>query len=122
MNTMQIVISAATDEERRNIVGLVAAAAVNVEASLVKESSTQPARKKVIEVGTLVTILLQCSAAVGSGLVANAIYEKIKTASRAPDRVRKRSTETEIEIIDEKSGVRIIVKRRQSDEREDAPL
>jgi hypothetical protein len=101
---VEITISAATKEERRKIVGLIAVAAVEVEASLTELQPTGPSRKKAIEIGTVVTVLLQGAAAIGSGLVANMIYDKIKAASRAPDRLVKRSTETEVEIIDENLG------------------
>ena len=118
MNTMEVAISAGSDKERHKIVDLVADAAVTVKASLVETPSLQAERKKVIDVGTFVIVLLQTVAAVANGLVANAIYDKIKAASQAPDRVHKRSTETEVEIIDEQSGARIIVRQLRREDPE----
>lgn len=120
MNAIEISISAATDEERQDIVRLINTVAANLEATQVEIPNMQSVRKKVIDIDTLVTVLLQCTAAIGSGLVANAIYDKMKSKSQAPDSLHKNSTETEIEIVDESSGARIVVKLKQNNEYESA--
>ncbi len=119
MDIAEVTVSAATDHERRDIVDLIAAVAVEIDVSLNELSTTKSARKKAMEFAEVITVVLQGVAAIGSGVIANTIYEKVKAKSKAPERLRKRSTETEIEIIDEQSGARIVVKIRKNEESND---
>ncbi len=117
MEILEVTLSAATKEESQELVDLIAVAATELEADLSEYKSAVRSRKKAIEIGSAVTFLLQSAAAIGTGLVANIIYEKIKTVSRqSGSQLVKRSTETEVEIINEKTGARIIVKKRKVEE------
>lgn len=117
MEVLEVVLSAATKEECQELVDLVAVAATEIEADLSEHKSEARSRKKAIEIGSVTTFLLQSATAIGTGVVANIIYEKIKAVSRQSDnRLVKRSTETEVEIINEKTGARIIVKKRKVEE------
>lgn len=113
---IEISISASTKDERNELVDLIDEVAIEINGSLHRPIASDAARKKAIDVGTITTLLLQGAAAVGTSLIASMIYEKIKTVCTKPEKLTKRSSKTEIEIIDEQSGVRIVLRKQETEE------
>lgn len=115
MNVDEITITAATNKERQEIVDQIIACTADSGVQLLR--TTDAHHSRAMEAVEAITLVLQGAAAVGTGVIANTIYDKIRAASLAPERVRKQSTKTVIEIIDEHSGVHIRIKIHNSVER-----
>jgi len=118
MEILEITFSSATKEEREMLVELLTAVANEVEGLQLETKEEAKSRKKAIDIGVVVTYFLQSASAIGTGILANLIYEKIKSINSKQDiKIIKRNTETEVEIINEKTGARITVKQREVEER-----
>jgi len=118
MEILEITLSSSTKEECRTLVELLAAVSNEVEGDLSECKSKAKSRKRAIDIGSVLTFLFQSASAIGIGVLANHIYEKIKSVSPPPTGILvRRSTETEVEIINEKTGARITVKKREVEER-----
>ncbi|MEO0761604.1 MAG: hypothetical protein AAFZ09_07335 [Pseudomonadota bacterium] len=111
-----ITITAAGPAEAEAAAALVAAACAPLEAELGRPPEGDGAgdgageeTRDLMEGAALVTLLCNMAAGVGTGIVANVIYDAIRSRRRAGGAVTRRDRDRRIEITDEASGLRIVI-------------
>ncbi|MEL6264137.1 MAG: hypothetical protein AAFR52_00560 [Pseudomonadota bacterium] len=115
-----ITITAAGPAEAEAAATLVAAACAPLEAELGRPPEGDGAgdgagagdgeeTRDLMEGAALVTLLCNMAAGVGTGIVANVIYDAIRSRRRAGGAVTRRDRDRRIEITDEASGLRIVI-------------